>query len=278
MSATPSPTYAAFWLLKARPSWRQLEEATRRAARQEYLAAIDARPSGLTLRGAYSLAGYRADADLMLWLHGREFADIQTLAVALRRTTLGAHLDWAYVYTGAATPAQYDPTHSAAFLQGATPKRYLSVYPFIKTPEWYLLTFEERRTLMADHGRLGRQFSVPRAELEAAAGGHVAGAVVTREAAQIDQAAPRGSLPNPSATVAIPRDAATGGGVLTNTVHSFGLGDQEFVVAFESDDAFEMVRMVEALRATEVRRYTKLDTPIFLGQRKPAAEVLEDLG
>jgi len=66
--------------------------------------------------------------------------------------------------------------------------------------------------------------------------------------------------------------------VLTNTVHSFGLGDQEFVVAFESDDAFEMVRMVETLRATEVRRYTKLDTPIFLGQRKPAAEALEDLG
>jgi chlorite dismutase len=267
MSTTPSPTYAAFWLLKAQPSWRQLEEATRRAARQEYLATLDARPTGLTIRGAYSLAGYRADADLMLWLHSREFADVQTLAVALRRTTLGAHLAWAYVYTGAATPAQYDPTHSAAFLQGATPKRYLSVYPFIKTPEWYLLTFEERRTLMADHGRLGRQFSVPRAELEAAA-----------DAAQIDQAFRLRSLPNPSVTFPIPSEAATGGGVLTNTVHSFGLGDQEFVVAFESDDAFEMVRMVETLRATEVRRYTKLDTPIFLGQRKPAAEALEDLG
>ena len=252
MSATPSPTFAAFWLLKAQPSWRHLGDSTRHAARQEYLAALDARPTGLTLRGAYSLAGYRADADLLLWLHGREFADIQTLAVALRRTALGAHLTWAYVYTGAATPAQYDPTHSAAFLQGATPKRYLSVYPFIKTPEWYLLTFEERRTLMADHGRLGRQFSVPRAEIAASGDGN-ATAVATRE-------------------------AAIGGGVLTNTVHSFGLGDQEFVVAFESDDAFEMVRMVEALRGTEVRRYTKLDTPIFLGQLKPAAEVLEELG
>jgi hydrogen peroxide-dependent heme synthase len=162
-------------------------------------------------------------------------------------------LDWAYIYTGAATPAQYDPAHSAAFLQGTTPKRYLSVYPFIKTPEWYLLSFEERRALMADHGRLGRQFSVPREVLEAGAGGGVATAVATRE-------------------------AATGGGVLTNTVHSFGLGDQEFVVAFESDDAFEMVRMVEALRSTEVRRYTKLDTPIFLGQRKAAEEALGDLG
>ncbi len=253
MNAPTAPTYAAFWLLKAQPSWRQLDDAARRAARYEYLAALAARPSALTLRGVYSLAGYRADADLMLWLHGPEFADIQTLAAALRRTALGAHLDWAYVYTGAATPAQYDPTHSAAFLQGAAPKRYLSVYPFIKTPEWYLLNFEERRALMADHGRLGRQFSVPRADLAAANGSHAATAVATRE-------------------------ASTGGGVLTNTVHSFGLGDQEFVVAFESDDAFEMVRMVEALRSTEVRRYTKLDTPIFLGQRKTADEALGDLG
>ncbi|MGI8916599.1 MAG: chlorite dismutase family protein [Chloroflexota bacterium] len=253
MNAIPAPTYAAYWLLKARASWQQLDEGERRAARQEYLAALAARPSALTLRGVYSLAGYRADADLMFWLHGPEFADIQTLATALRRTLLGAHLDWVYVYTGAATPAQYDPTHSAAFLQDAAPKGYLSVYPFIKTPEWYLLSFEERRALMADHGRLGRQFSVPRAELAAAGGQGGATAVAVQE-------------------------ATTGGGVLTNTVHSFGLGDQEFVVAFESDDAFEMVRMVEALRSTEVRRYTKLDTPIFLGRRKTADEALGDLG
>jgi hydrogen peroxide-dependent heme synthase len=251
MTESPAPMYAAYWLLKALPTWRQLDPSTRQSARHEYLAALDARPANLTVRGVYSLAGYRADADLMLWLHGPEFADIQTLAAALRRTALGAYLDWAYVYTGAATPAQYDPSHSAAFLLGAAPKRYLSIYPFIKTPEWYLLTFEERRALMADHGRLGRQFSVPRSELGPTAG--IRSAVVTGE-------------------------AAAGGGVLTNTIHSFGLGDQEFVVAFESDDAFEMVRMVEALRSTEVRRYTKLDTPIFLGQRKAPAEALEDLG
>lgn len=249
----PDPVYAAYWLLKAQPSWRSLDGVARAAARQEYLATLAARPAALTLRGVYSLAGYRADADLLLWLHGPEFGDIQTLAGSLRRTALGAHLDWAYVYTGVATPAQYDPSHSAAFLQRTTSKRYLSVYPFIKTPEWYLLTFEERRKLMADHGRLGRQFSVPREVLEATAASGAATAVATSE-------------------------VAAGGGVLTNTVHSFGLGDQEFVVAFESDDAFEMVRMVEALRATEVRRYTKLDTPIFLGQQKAPEEALADLG
>lgn len=252
MSPIPSPTYAAFWLLKARPTWRRLDVAARHDARREFLTALETGGGGLTLRGAYSLAGYRADADVMLWLHGLEFGDLQALASALRSTSLGAHLDWVYVYTGVATPAQYDPTHSAAFLQGAAPKRYLSVYPFIKTPEWYLLSFEDRRRLMADHGRLGRQFSVPREELEAPMAG--------------------------GGTAVAPRVVTSGGGVLTNTIHSFGLGDQEFVVAFESDDAYEMVRMVEALRGTEVRRYTKLDTPIFLGQRKSPEAVLADLG
>lgn len=253
MTATPAPTYAAYWLLKAQPSWRQLDDAARHAARREYLAALEACPASLTIRGVYSLAGYRADADLMLWLHGPEFADIQTLAAILRRTTLGAHLAWAYVYTGAATPAQYDPTHSAAFLQGAAPKRYLSVYPFIKTPEWYLLTFEERRALMADHGRLGRQFSVPRSELEAMAGSQ-------------------------NATAGAARETGLGGGVLTNTVHSFGLGDQEFVVAFESDDPAAIIHMVEDLRAAEVRKYTAVDTPILLGRRKDVRAALDDLG
>ena len=63
-----------------------------------------------------------------------------------------------------------------------------------------------------------------------------------------------------------------------NTIHSFGLGDQEFVVAFEADDPADIVHMVEDLRAAEVRLYTAIDTPIFLGFRKSLLEALEDLG
>lgn len=256
MAEHVAPVYAAFWLLKAQPSWPLLDAAVRERARDEFLAALEDRPAGLALRGAYSLAGLRADADLLLWLHGPDLDQVQVLAAALRRTALGAHLQWAYVYTGAATPAQYDPAHSAAFVQGLPPKRYLSIYPFIKTPEWYLLPFEDRRALMGEHGRIGRRFSVPRPHAAPAGGAEQRGAAVA---------------------VAAP-ETAVEGGVLTNTVHSFGLGDQEFVVAFESDDPFEMVRMVEALRASEVRRYTKLDTPIFLGRRKEPAAALADMG
>ena len=255
MANDPVPTFAFYWLLKARPTYFALDAESRRRAPQEFLRVLAERPSQLVLRGAYSMVGLRADADLLLWLYGPDLTLGQELAAALRRPTLGAQLDWPYAYTGVATPAQYDPTHSAAFVQGVPPRRYLSVYPFVKTAEWYLLSFEERRALMAEHGEVGRRFSVPRAVLAALASGD--------------------SQRDSSVAVAEP---ATGGGVLTNTIHSFGLGDQEFVVAFESDDAHEMVRMVEALRATAVRRYTKADTPIFLGVRKPEAEALADLG
>ncbi len=254
MSDNTTPTYAVYWLLKTRPSWLHLDEVARAQARAEFVATLDRRSPELALRGAYSLVGLCAEADLALWLHGPDLPAAQTLAAELRRTTLGAHLAWPYTYTGVATPARYDPSHSAAFVQGVPPKRYLSVYPFVKTAEWYLLPFEERRALMAEHGQVGRRFSVPREELTALSGG------------------------GHGATAVAMRPATTSGGVLTNTVQSFGLGDQEFVVAFESDDAYEMVRMVEALRATAVRRYTKLDTPIFLGLRKEPAEALADLG
>ena len=65
--------------------------------------------------------------------------------------------------------------------------------------------------------------------------------------------------------------------ILTNTVNSFGIQDQEFVVALEDNDPEQLIKMVQRLRAAEVRKWTALDTPIFLGNRKPVAEVLSDL-
>ena len=59
---------------------------------------------------------------------------------------------------------------------------------------------------------------------------------------------------------------------------SFGIADHEFVVAFESDDVEDMVRMVEYLRSAASRPYTQLDTPILLGVLKGAHGTLADLG
>ena len=129
-----------------------------------------------------------------------------------------------HAYLGVASLSQYDPDHGPAFLKGIPPKKYLSVYPFTKTPEWFLLPFEERRELMAEHGKMGAEF--------------------------------------PS--------------ILTNTVNSFGIADQEFIVALEDDDPAVLVAMVQRLRAARVRIYTQSDTPIFLGLQKELTAALED--
>src|SRR5918912_3273001 len=48
-----------------------------------------------------------------------------------------------------------------------------------------------------------------------------------------------------------------------NTSYSFGLDDQEFVVAFETDEPGDFLDLVQRLRTTESSRYTKRDTPTF---------------
>jgi chlorite dismutase len=53
------------------------------------------------------------------------------------------------------------------------------------------------------------------------------------------------------------------GGIETNTAYSFGLDDQEFVVAFDADDPSEFLDLVQELRATESSAYTESETPIF---------------
>ena len=251
-------TYSIFWLYRAIPAWRQLEATMRDRLRVQFAETLEAHLGSLTLRGAYSMVGLRHDADLLLWLHGTDLGGMQDLAVALRRTGMGAYLDNVYTYSGLVPESRYAPEHRPAFVKGAAPRAYLSMYPFTKTNEWYLLPFERRRGLMAEHGRMGQKHSaMPEVRIEVGAGDGSGGT----------------STAVADAPVVVPT-----GGVLANTIHSFGLGDQEFVVAFESDDPAALERMVEDLRAAEVRVYTSSDIPIFLARRKDLHAALADLG
>jgi chlorite dismutase len=60
--------------------------------------------------------------------------------------------------------------------------------------------------------------------------------------------------------------------------YSFGVDDQEFIVAYETDDLTAFQDLVQALRATEGRKYTVRDTPILVGIHRPLPEVLGLLG
>jgi chlorite dismutase len=66
--------------------------------------------------------------------------------------------------------------------------------------------------------------------------------------------------------------------VKLNTTYSFGLDDQEFVVAFETDKPEDFLDLVMELRNAEASRYTERDTPIFTCIMKSLKEMLDTLG
>jgi chlorite dismutase len=66
--------------------------------------------------------------------------------------------------------------------------------------------------------------------------------------------------------------------VRLNTTYSFGLDDQEFVLAFESDKPEHFVELVMELRHSEATSYTVRDTPTFTCIHRELPEVLDLLG
>jgi chlorite dismutase len=129
------------------------------------------------------------------------------------------------MFMGVVKPAEFTPDHQPAFVKGDPPQTYLCVYPFVRTPDWYLLPAEERATLLREHGGVGRGFPQ----------------------------------------------------VLANTTSAFGLGDWEWILAFESAELDAIVGCIRALRDTEARRFTKEEVPFVTGIRKTVAAALDDL-
>ncbi len=213
-------TYPVFRLVPDR-----LPETVRDVAAKEITELLDDWGDRVETRGIYSTVGFRADSDLMLWWVARSADDLQGITAAFRKTQLGRALEQREIFFGLVRPAEFSKDHQPAFVQGKEPKRYLCVYPFVRTPDWYLLAPEERGLLLREHGMAGREFP----------------------------------------------------DVLANTTSSFGLGDYEWILAFEADGPERIVELIRRLRATEARRYTKLEVPFFTGTRKSVEEVLEDL-
>lgn len=66
--------------------------------------------------------------------------------------------------------------------------------------------------------------------------------------------------------------------VKLHTTYSFGLDDQEFVVAFETDHPADFLDLVQELRETKASSYTLRDTPMFTCRQRSLAECLQALG
>jgi chlorite dismutase len=114
--------------------------------------------TGVTTRGLYDVHGMPADADVLVWLHGRSASDLQEAQRLFQREAFGSAVELVWSAFGVHRQAEFSRDHAPAFLLGAEARRWLTVYPFVRSYEWYLLPEDERRALLAEHGRLGREF------------------------------------------------------------------------------------------------------------------------
>jgi peroxiredoxin len=117
----------------------------------------------VVVRGTYDVSGLRADADLMVWWHASSAEALQEAYGRLRRTALGRRLEPVWSQMALHRPAEFNRSHIPAFLADEEPRRFVCVYPFVRSYEWYLLPDEERRFMLAEHGKLARGFPDVRA-------------------------------------------------------------------------------------------------------------------
>ena len=113
---------------------------------------------GVTKRGFYDVSALRSGADLMVWWHAPTAEALQSAARALRRTTVGRSLSPSWSAMGLHRPAEFNKGHVPAFLAGAPAKKWATVYPFVRSYEWYLLPDAERRGMLVEHGMMGREY------------------------------------------------------------------------------------------------------------------------
>jgi chlorite dismutase len=153
----PFTLYAAF----AAPVHGALPEEDRAAAAAEADAALAS--AGAHVRGTYTTSGYRAETDVLLWLVGPTADSVQDAYIAFRRTRLGRWLRPVWSSVGVHREAEFAKSHTPAYFRGEEPRKYVSVYPFVRSYEWYLLPPQERGQLLREHGEMGREYPEVRA-------------------------------------------------------------------------------------------------------------------
>src|SRR5437660_2799599 len=234
VSAQPKPKQprqlVRFTFYKLDQQWQWLPTETREQGKQQLLSIFRAYEEHSLIR-SFGLYGVRTNCDFMLWQATYQIEDLQGLSSQIRRSVMGPYLREAQsmlamtkrsIYVGKNARGTHDPRLVIA----PSDKKYLFVYPFVKTRAWYALPMEDRKRMMQEHIRVGLKY--------------------------------------PS--------------VLLNTTYSYGIDDQEFVVAFETDKIDDFLDLVQELRETEASQYTLRDTPMYSCIAQSLDAILEAIG
>ncbi len=155
--------YVNYLFFKAAPEWRRLPKDERDAGKTEFGAVLK-QWSERCLLIPFSTVGTRGDTDLMLWRISERLEDFQEMSTELMATGLGQWSTTPYSYLGMTKRSMYVDKHEHPGSEGRRgrvvpgQKKYIFVYPFWKTVDWYLLPKEDRQRMMNVHIETGHRY------------------------------------------------------------------------------------------------------------------------
>ncbi len=138
------------------PAWRRLPGAEREAHKREALAACEDFAVERSVR-AYSTVGTRGDVDMLLLSQSPALADIHTFHVVLNQSGLMRWGEIPHSYLAMTKPSPYSEEQARPEICTSR-RRYLFVYPFWKTRDWYRKSADERMEIMRGHIDTGRRY------------------------------------------------------------------------------------------------------------------------
>lgn len=223
---TKPEKFFSFTFYKVDPKWRWLNEIGKDESSTEFKELLKVANTKIKVR-TYSTIGLRHDSEFMMWLISSSLENIQVFTTKVYSTILGKYVEPTETYLSLTRKSVYSNRVKLGFEdEDSEPLKYLVVYPFIKSREWYLLPYEERKQMMDEHIKVGRKYP----------------------------------------------------GIRLNTTYSFGIGDQDFMLAFETDDLSKFQNLIMDLRETQVSRYILKDTPMIPCVLKNMDEIIKSLG
>ena len=232
--------FVRFSIFKLDPSWRRLARAEREKHKDEFEQLVG--ETGRTMMVyAYSLVGTRGDADLLLWQATRSLEQLHDFAAAVNHTALGGWLSLAHSYFAMTKRSIYVNRYEAEYISKYGGGEPLERARIAINPQGskYLFVYPMAKTRA--------WYELPHEDRQRMMDEHI-------------------------------RVGHEWPDVKLNTTYSYGLDDQEFVVAFESDHPGRFLDLLMALRVTEASAFTLFDTPAFTGLARSMRDTLDAIG
>jgi chlorite dismutase len=232
--------FVRFAFYQVDPEWRRLPRADRERHKSQLVGIIGEHGRRFMIY-SYSMISTRGDCDFLLWQATKNLDHFQELAAAINASDIGAYLRLAYSYFALTRRSIYVNKYEEEYLRKYGGNQELDLARIAINPQGskYLFVYPFVKTRA--------WYSLSQEERQNLMDEHI-------------------------------RVGHEWPDVKLNTTYSYGLDDQEFVVAFETDFISRFLDLLMALRLTEASKYTLRDTPSFTCTAMDMAACLNAVG